>query len=160
LNQIKDSNQKAQYLRARWIGLLVDKLAATFIVHEESLLNGTLNKSLLELLPAPFQILFNDINLFSINNIYNNKQVIAIEVAGYNVLGGWLDTFLPALLMYHHPRSGKVLQLIDQQYDIDFNSKALYDNIMSVIDFIAGMTDTYAVALYRKIKGIDIHQVQ
>ena len=71
-----------------------------------------------------------------------------------------LDTFIPALLMYHHPRSGKVLQLIDQQYEIDFNSKSLYDNIMSVIDFIAGMTDTYAVALYRKIKGIDIHQVQ
>lgn len=160
LAQLRDKNQKAQYLRARWIGLLVDKLAATFVLHEEQLLNGTLNNSLIELLPAHYKLLFDKINAFSIQNIYNHKHVVTIEVAGYNVISGLLDTFIPAILFNHHKKSEKILQLIDMQYGIDVKNRSLYQNIMAVVDFIAGMTDTYAVDLYRKVKGMDISQMK
>jgi dGTPase len=36
---------------------------------------------------------------------------------------------------------------------------SLYSDIQSVVDFIAGMTDLYAVDLYRKIAGIDFPRI-
>ena len=36
------------------------------------------------------------------------------------------------------------------------NSSSTYENVIGVVDFIAGMTDGYATEYYRKSKGIII----
>ena len=38
----------------------------------------------------------------------------------------------------------------------DINSEDLETRIMSVIDYIAGMTDIYALDVYQKINGISL----
>jgi len=56
-----------------------------------------------------------------------------------------------------HPDRYYSQQLIDRvssQYDI--NSEDLETRIMSVIDYIAGMTDIYALDVYQKINGISL----
>jgi dGTPase len=75
-------------------------------------------------------------------------------VAGYHVIGGLLKAFVGAVLQPDHTRSDKLLQLIPKQFPINGNN--LYNDIQSVVDFIAGMTDLYALDLYRKITGISI----
>jgi len=43
---------------------------------------------------------------------------------------------------------------MSKQFIIKGEAGSLYNDIQSVVDFIAGMTDLYAVDLYRKITGM------
>ncbi|HXS37464.1 MAG TPA: deoxyguanosinetriphosphate triphosphohydrolase [Flavipsychrobacter sp.] len=160
LNDINDDNQKVQYIRARWIGLMIEKLSNIFIGCEEDLLSGNLEKDLLKCLPANDSQLIERINDFSIKHIYNYKLVIEIEIAGYNVIGGLLKEFVNAILHPKSSKSDKIIKLISNQFPITRNMNDLYSDIQSVVDFISGMTDLYAIDLYRKITGISIPEIR
>jgi dGTPase len=57
-------------------------------------------------------------------------------------------------------KSEKLLQLISRQFVITGEPDRLYEDTQSVVDFIAGMTDLYAVDLYRKITGMAFPQIR
>ena len=160
LAKIKDDNQKAQYIRARWIGLMIEKLSALFIQNEELLLNGTLEKDLLACLPENDLKLIKAINQFSVKNIYNNKSVVEIEIAGYNIIGGLLKEFVSAILYPQLMKSRKLIKLVSAQFPITQDRNFLYQDLLSLLDFIAGMTDLYAIDLFRKITGITIPDIR
>jgi dGTPase len=160
LNNIKDDNQKVQFIRAKWIGFMVQKLAAAFMERERELLEGTLEMDLLKCLPPKDQALIKRINEFSVKHIYNYRSVVEIEIAGFNVIGGLLKEFVGAVMKPTNARTEKLLQLIPAQYLIDRQGNNLYSNIQSVVDFISGMTDLYAIDLYRKITGINIPELR
>ena len=157
---INDDNQKVQFVRAKWIGLMVEKLASAFLENERSLLAGDLNKDLLQCLGEADRALIKAINSFSVERIYNYRSVLEIEIAGFNVIGGLLDEFVHSVLFPDNSRSEKLLQLIPAQFVIRPRKAPVYNNIQSVIDFISGMTDLYAIDLYRKITGITIPELR
>jgi len=160
LANIHDDNQKVQYIRARWIGLMIDKMAIIFMSHEEQLLEGTLEIDLLKCLPETDRKLIDQINTFSVAHIYNYKAVVEIEIAGYNVIGGLLKEFVHAVLHPHLSKSGKIIKLVSSQFPVSPDAKQVYPNIQSLVDFIAGMTDLYAIDIYRKITGITIPELR
>ena len=123
--------------------------------HEQEILSGQLNKSLIDMLDVHTQACLQKVDDISVQEIYNHKSVIEIEIAGYNVIGALLDEFVTAVLHPSRSKSGKLLQLIPKQFTI--NQENLYTDIQSVVDFVAGMSDLYAVDLYRRITGITIH---
>ena len=157
---IKDDNQKVQYIRARWINLMIDKLSAVFMAHEPELLAGTLEKDLLKCLPQREHELIERINEFSVKYIYNYKAVVEIEIAGYNVIGGLLREFVHAVLNPEHTKSKKILKLVSPQFPVALKEQNLYRDIQSLVDFIGGMTDLYAIDIYRKITGITIPELR
>lgn len=157
---IVDPNQKVQYVRARWIGLMTDKLAQVFMDNETSLLAGTLEHDLLKCLPEKEAALIREINEYSYSDIYNYRSVAEVEIAGYNVIGGLLRDFVHATLHPRLSRSEKLLKLISPQFPIRGDGKHVYSDIQSVVDFISGMTDLYAIDLYRKITGISIPEIR
>lgn len=157
LSQINADNQQVQFLRSRLIGLLITAVCKVFMKKEEELLKGTLGQSLIDLL-APHQLdIIKKIDEYSIQHIYNHRSVVEIELAGYNIIGELLKTFTNAVLNPNNPQSKKLLQLIPQQFVV--NRKSLYADVQSVVDFIAGMTDLYAVDMYRKITGMNFPQL-
>jgi dGTPase len=160
LSRINDDNQKVQYIRARWIGLMIGKLATLFMSHEQELLTGTLENDLLKCLTPEDHILIDRINQFSVRHIYNYRAVVEIEIAGYNVIGGLLKEFIHAVLFPSETKSAKIIKLVSSQFPIIANGKNIYADIQSVVDFIAGMTDLYAIDLYRKITGITIPEIR
>ncbi|HEY4111104.1 deoxyguanosinetriphosphate triphosphohydrolase [Puia sp.] len=158
--EINDDNQKVQFLRAKLINLLIFRVRDTFMEKEAELLAGTLTKSLIDYLPPRELALLKEIDAFSIQHIYNHRSVVEIEIAGYNVIGGMLEEFFGAILDPRNVKSEKLLQLISKQFVIARTSDRLYHDIQSVVDFIAGMTDLYAVDLYRKITGMTFPQIR
>ncbi len=160
LAAINDDNQKVQYIRARWIGLMIDKMAKLFMEHEQQLLAGTLQHDLLKCLPANDYELIDRINRFSVDNIYNYRAVVEIEIAGYNVIGGILREFVHAVLNPKLAKSGKIIKLVSAQFPVLQPQQSMYSNIQSLVDFIAGMTDLYAIDMYRKITGIAIPELR
>jgi dGTPase len=159
-NDINDNNQRVQFLRAKLINLLINRVTNVFMEKEEELLKGTLQKSLIDYLPGSELKLIETIDNFSIQHIYNHRSVVEIEIAGYNVIGGLLKEFFAAVVNPKSAKSKKLLQLISQQFVITGEPKKLYNDIQSVVDFIAGMTDLYAVDVYRKITGIEFPQIR
>ena len=156
LASLNDPNQKVQYLRAVWISRMVQLSTDAFLNNEAALLQGSLQVSLIDAIPQQYQPLLKAIDDFSYERIYQHKTVVEIEIAGFQVIGNLLDIFMKALLDPDVARSKKVLQLIPTQFPVQPKQQSLYQNVLSVTDFISGMTDLYAIDLYRKITGITI----
>ena len=159
-NGINDDNQKVQFLRAKLINLLIFRVRDVFIEKETELLTGKLTRSLIDYLPQRELMLIKDIDAFSVRHIYNHRSVVEIEIAGYNVIGGLLKEFFGAVLNPRSAKSEKVLQLVSGQFPITGAPDGLYYDTQSIVDFIAGMTDLYAVDIYRKITGMAFPQIR
>lgn len=159
-NTIVDDNQKVQYLRAMLINLLIYRVRDTFMEKEEELLQGSVEKSLIDYLPQRELDLMKKIDQFSVQHIYNHRSVVEIEIAGYNVIGGMLKEFFGAVLNPRSVKSEKLQQLISRQFVIAGKPGSLYNDMQSVVDFISGMTDLYAVDIYRKITGMAFPQIR
>ncbi|MET0298244.1 MAG: deoxyguanosinetriphosphate triphosphohydrolase [Flavitalea sp.] len=155
-NSINDDNQKIQFLRAKLINFLIFRLKDVFMDKEDELLSGTLSKSLIDYLPEREKAFMKIIDDFSVEHIYNYRSVVEIEIAGYNVIGGLLKEFMHAVMNQRSSKSEKLLQLISKQFVISGKPDMLYYDILAVVDYLAGMTDLFAVDIYRKITGITI----
>ncbi len=153
LAKLDDADSRISLLRAKAINTLIIACAEVFLQHQETILNGQFEKSLMDALPAGLVDMMHAIERVSVEKIYNAQSVVQIEVAGYKVMNGLLEEFIPAYLSekktkYH----GKLLALMPKQFHAQ--QETAYAKIRSVLDFVSGMTDLYAVELYRKIKGI------
>lgn len=160
LSRINDDNQKVQYLRAKLINLLINRVSNVFMEKEAELLDGTVAKALIDYLPERELQLVKTIDMFSVEHIYNHRSVVEIEIAGYNVIGELLKEFFAAVITPKSSKSFKLLQLISKQFVVTGQPDRLYQDTQSVVDFIAGMTDLYAVDIFRKITGSTFPQIR
>ncbi len=156
----RDVNDKIGYLRAKSISSIVNKLAEIFLDEENNILEGKLDNDLISFLP--FGDVLEEIQKISIEKIYSFTSVVEREAAGYEVIGGLLDAFIKAANEAAEtkisPKSKTLLKLLPKQFlgSGDKPEKDLYSRLLNITDFISGMTDSFAVSLYRKIKGISI----
>jgi dGTPase len=154
LSLVSDPNEQIAYLRASVIGRLVKQCVDVFWEKQDDILAGTFQKPLIDHVTAKSQEAIKEIKKVSIKNIYNDRSVVEIEISGYQIIGTLLKVFIEAVLNPDEGISRKMLQLIPDQYG--GNPTSTYEKVQAVVDFVSGMTDLYALDLYRKIKGINI----
>lgn len=152
LAEMEDNDAKITLMRAKSISTLIWQCSTVFFKEQEAILNGDFNISLMDAIDEPFLAVMKEIERISYKKIYNYSSVVQIEVAGYQVMGGLLEEFIPAYLLNESKYHKKLVELIPKQF-LTKETDA-YSKIQSVLDFISGMTDIYAVELFRKIKGI------
>jgi dGTPase len=156
IQSIGDNNERVAYLRAKCINILVRKAAEVFLDNNQSILNGSFNNTLVDILTSDCHAL-NEIEDISIHKIYNHPSVIEVEIAGYNVMSDILDLFVQAVLTSNPTAlQKKCLFLVPEQYAFYKDTDSPYLKVMGILDFVSGMTDGYATELYRKMKGIEI----
>lgn len=152
LATIDDIDSRVSLLRAKAISTLIQQCSQVFFENEEAILKGTFEASLIDNINPQLKDVMKQIEKISIEKIYNAPSVVQIEVAGYKVMSGLLEEFVPAYLRNASAYDKKVIALIPNQYKNA--GKTTYEKIRSVLDFVSSMTDLYAVELFRKIKGI------
>ena len=152
--KVGDFNERIAYLRALVIGKLTRECADIFNSTIEGVNCSTTVKPLFSSLPEPSRSAMVKVKTISIEKIYNDRAVIEIEIAGYKILGTLLDAFITAVIEPDEFLSKKLLALIPFQYKTQESS--YYADIQSVVDFVSGMTDLYALELYRKITGMEL----
>lgn len=154
LESIEDQNERISYLRAKCINALTLEAADIFHKNASAILAGTYNNSLLDEVESRSPAL-KKIASTSVARIYNHRTVLEIEIAGYNVMSELLSLFVPPVLKAKpSKKEEKVLLLIPQQF-IHTNKASPYERVLSVLDFVSGMTDPFATELYRKVLGIE-----
>ena len=161
---ISDQREKISWLRAKAINKLINHTTKLFLDYENQMLDGRFDKSLVDMLDESVAVPLNQILDLSVENVYRSRNVLQIEAAGFNVVSELLDIFISAVSDYHEfgkdlrkkrPFSDKVIRLFPKQF-LQQGSTDVYLRILRVCEFVAGMTDTYAVSLYRRLKGIEL----
>ena len=94
---------------------------------------------------------------FSKSRIYKCKEVADIDLSGFQIIYTLLELMTDAICHPEMAYSRLLLQQVSRQYDIQ--AQNLSDRVMAVIDYISGMTDVYALDLYRKINGHQLPMV-
>ena len=157
MSLVSDVNEQIAYLRASVIGLLIRECANVFLENEEYILSGSFVGSLIDNMDEKIKTQYDLCSEFAFQHIYKSKDVVDIELAGYRIIGYLLDVFTKAALNPDHAYSKLLLQRIPVQYLSD--SDDLYSRLQVIVDYISGMTDVYALDLYRKITGMGLPTV-
>ena len=95
-------------------------------------------------------------NAPSIPNLPTLKKMMRGGAKGYVTKSSPCEELMQAILHPEKTKSFKLLQLIPGQFTVSKSRENLYNDILSIVDFVSGMTDLYAIDIYRKITGINI----
>lgn len=155
-NKISDEGEKVGYLRAKAINVLIGEVVEAFKVNYESIMNCEFDDDVTKHI-ASVEILEKHIKNANIE-LYNKQEVVEIEIAGFNVLGGLLKKFIDAIENPDFPLNRKILQNIPEQFKPKTanESNVTYENLLNITDYVARMTDSFALSLYRKMNGINL----
>jgi len=154
---VTDKNEQIAFLRASIIGKLTEECAQCFWENHKAILDGSFSSTLVKSLSKNSVKAYKECSDLAVRNIYNAKPVVDIQIAGFKILGTLLDEFTNAILNKDRYYSKNILSLIPEQFNIDQDD--VYSQIQSIVDHVAGMTDSYALDLYRTIKGIHLPEI-
>ena len=155
-NALNNTNDRVSYLRALAINSLINEAVKIFINNEEQILNGKFHSALLD--KSKYEAQIKDIIKLSVEKIYQSKEVVEKEITGYEVISRLLNTIISSV---NNDDAGEktaydalIIKILPKT--IDFSSKSLYTRLLNVCHFVASLSDSNAILLYKKIVGIDI----
>jgi dGTPase len=155
-NSLTNTNDRISYLRAIAIGNLIQEAARVFIENEDAILAGDFERSLLE--RCNYEAQMNDIIKLCVEKVYQSSQVIEKEIAGYQVISDLLDVFITASNNKKRNAASNYDELILMMMPEKYRSLPddLYERILRICNLVANYSDSQAILLHKKIKGIDL----
>jgi dGTPase len=154
MSTVDDRNEQIVYLRSCVINALETECVRVFVENENKILNGEFEGSLINHINEIPRQAYRACEKVSYQRIYNSKDVVDIEIAGFKVITTLLDLMVQAVIHPNRAFSQLLINRVSTQYEI--KAPTLYGRILAVLDYISGMTDVYAMDMYRKINGMSI----
>ena len=151
LNRVSDVNEQIAYLRSSVIGLLIEECVRVFVANEETILNGCFEGTLIKQMSERPANAYKHCAEVSLEKIYRSRDVLDIELAGFRIISTLLELMIDAVCSPEKAYSQLLINRVSSQYKI--NALDLFEKIQAVLDYISGMTDVFALDLYRKING-------
>jgi dGTPase len=160
--RIHGGQERVEFLRAVAIGEVIDMARDVFLANEEAILAGDFDASLVGCIPAAAPL--DAIIARSKTQLYANPRGLEIEAAGYEVIGGLLDLFVEAVEALAAKgkeipaRWRNLLPLLPEAFIGPGRVPApdAYTRLLRMTDYVSGMADSFAVSLYRKLRGISL----
>lgn len=154
MGYVDDPNEKIAYLRSSIIGVLVNRCADAFVKNEDEILAGEFKGSLLDHISPLERDGYRACEALSWKRIYGASDVVDIELAGTRIISFLMNELVEAVQNPDLNYSRLLLAKVPEQYEIQ--SPTLYGKLQAVLDHISGMTDVYALDLYRKLNGMSL----
>ena len=154
---VGDAPQKIAYLRAKAIGRLIDAAVTAFFDHEDAIMAGSFGGGLLE--KTRHAETLKAMEQLETQRLFHSRERLELEIGAGEVLTTLLASFVNAVEDWAaagfrddplSPRARALVHLLPAPPRF----AARYDRLLAVVDFIAGMTDTYAVTTFRRLKGL------
>jgi dGTPase len=162
LQSIHETKDRVEFLRAKVINEIIQQTVQCFMDNEAGLLAGKMDEPLLDKLPCRHEV---DVLVdMTSQRIYSAPEVVGIQAAGFQVVHDLLERFIQVIddVAEHgtqaSPRSRMLIRLIPEQF-IGIDRVPVEDpylRLLLLTDFVSGMTDSYAVTLYKKVTGISL----
>lgn len=157
MENVADPNEKIVYLRSCVVGLLVQECAKTFVEHEDEIMEGHFNGSLIDNISPRPKDGYKRCSDLAFKKLYRAGYVVDVDLAGIRIINLLLDKLTQAVLHPETNYSQLLLNKFPQQYDV--HATTLFEKIQGVLDHISAMTDVYALNLYRQLDGISLPTV-
>lgn len=142
------------YLRSLSVSALINEVVKVFLDNETAILKGEFSHGLIDKCKYESQI--NDIIKISVSKIYQSNEVIEKEIVGYQVISKLLETYTTAV---NNLALGKLsnydkLILKTLPNSLVVEDQSLYERLLNVSCFVASLSDSKALLLYKKQMGI------
>ena len=157
MQSLEDINEQVVYLRSCVINCLEQECVRVFVEHEGEILDGTFQGALIRQMSDVPRTAYEACSRTAVGKIYHCKEVVDIEIAGYRVITALTDMMVKAVTSTDKAFSQLLINQVSSQYDI--KAPTLYGRMMAVLDYISGMTDVFALDLYRKINGMNLPNI-
>ena len=154
MSMLDDINEQIVYLRSCVINCLENECVQVFVRNEEAILSGTFEGCLIRHISDTPRKAYEKCCQVAVAKIYHCKEVVDIEIAGFQVMLALVDMMVHAVTHSNKAFSQLLINRVSPQYDI--KAPTLYGRLMAVLDYISGMTDVYAMDMYRKVNGMSI----
>ncbi|MGT0195021.1 deoxyguanosinetriphosphate triphosphohydrolase [Burkholderia pyrrocinia] len=158
-DRITDKHRQAEFYRAKTVGKLIHEFVEVFRSKLTDIMTGRFDDELSEHISHATQ--FDAFKRLARDRVYNSRPVVEIEACGFEVISGLLSAFVTAVDDYavkggkSNVRSRTLLRLTS--IDVaELGAWDAYTRAVHVTDFISGMTDSYALELYQRIRGISL----
>ena len=143
-------------LRGKAIEHLTNAAARAFVDQQDALLAGTLPGDLVEHMHGPAKRCVLDAKDMARKKIFQDKRKTLHEIGAYTTLEILLNAFCGAALEQHGGRTPsfknrRILDLLGN--NAPDPAWPLHTSFLRMIDFIAGMTDSYATEMAREMTG-------
>lgn len=149
LSKVSD---RLAYLRSLAINTLISESVQIFIENEEEILKGDFSEALLD--KSKYKAQIDDIIKISIKNIYQSKEVVEKEIAGYAILNTLLDAITTSCENYFNNEMQHYDHLILNTIKDEFSENGtIYNYLMESCNYISRLTDGNALQVFQKIKG-------
>jgi dGTPase len=166
-----EPDMRVARMRSGAINAMLNQAFEVFTARMEDILTFRYDSSLIaEIANArEYEIIYE----FSMRHIYAHPMVQETEYAGFTAINGLLDIFAPAVLSDNPDRAERIARKLippisfkrrefiaeytaDETVDSLIRRLSPYSRMLSMTDFISGMTDRYAVDLYQRLRGMKI----
>ncbi|MFN4164501.1 MAG: deoxyguanosinetriphosphate triphosphohydrolase [Ferrovibrio sp.] len=155
--EIDDETWKIAYLRAKVIGDLIDQAVDVFCDSEAAILRGSFTGDLLgQSAIAPHLA---EIAAFTRSRIFQTRERFQTEVMGGEILTSLLAAFCDAHLALEKTRDMSTISqrqhaLLRLMPRLPQPGADRYEWLLSVTDFVSGMTDSYALKQFQRLRGL------
>ncbi|MBS1445665.1 MAG: deoxyguanosinetriphosphate triphosphohydrolase [Odoribacter sp.] len=156
---VTDKNERIAFLRAGIINKLINACADVFCNNYEAIMDGTFKSTLIKNLSGTNKEAYDKCTDLAYSRIYHTDIVTQIQIAGFKILGTILKEYTDAVLKPETYYARNILSVMPEQYQVS-KENSMYTKIQTVVDYVSGMTDSYALNLYRKIKGIELPELK
>jgi dGTPase len=155
IDDIADGMDRLGYLRAKAIGALVEEAKQAFLDHEDKILAGGLDGSLMERVPRCAAIAC--IEAVCRDKLFNDPGKLESELGGFEVVRGLMHIFGEALIRdeaggrdpnHLPPRYRRLIHILPLA-----STASRYERLLRLTDYVSGMTDRFAVTRFHRLTG-------
>jgi dGTPase len=152
-----------QKFRVRAQTKMIESILSIFDEKYADIMSGDLQYELIDIsTAADIRKSFKELQYI----VFDNKKIMQAELAGWEAIYGLLEIFIKAILSpdFNPKKSNKESRIyknisssyryLYENFSFKYCDNDTYNRIQLIVDFVSGMTDSYAIALYQKLKGI------
>lgn len=143
--------------------LMIENIISTFEEKYDPIMSGTLESEIIEVSgAADIRKAYKVLQYL----VFNDNNIVKKEIAGWEAIYGLLTIMVKASRSVDFKSEGntyesRIYKLISSSHRFVYEKVEMYENneykkLQMIIDFITGMTDTYAINLYQELKGIKL----
>jgi dGTPase len=147
-----DDNERVSAYRAKAINSLIFQCESVFADRKDAIASGTYAGSLTKEIPGAEAL--ERIAEVSMRKLYRYRPVLEIEAAGFELLDGLLDSLVDAAFSRRDARRTARLELFPDLALTEGLPR--YEVLRRITDYVAGMTDSFALSTFRKLRGMEL----
>ncbi len=149
------------YLRAQAIGVLIGQTVDVVKNNMTKIMEGSFKGSLIEQATSKGE--YEEMKKLCEGKLFKDEEVLLAEIAGFQVIHYLLEMFTTALRSYERQeksenkmpsRDKKVFDLLSESTKLSSDDR--YGWLLCATDYVSGMTDRFAVDLYRQLSGVTV----